>query len=257
MLKEFDSLSDFARLASNYPQAFQDKAAGCTFKQAIKLGIEGDTSCVDRANKMLSEIDGQLPETLSFTRKHSPYCGTVNIGDWLAGSPTPMRRRVRVASEINPLKVIVGVSCSAGISSQLMEQRGVTILALVFRLQKIRPVELFLLTEDKSRSLIEPWHYNLIKIESTPFAIGQACFGLCSDSIERHLSYTVLPSFDAHPAWPEGYNTQEYWNLKRTRLGVTDQDLLIRSAHLHDPLINQPVQWIKDQLEKHGSPEEN
>ena len=251
MLVPYNSLGDFAREAQkhNPNRVMEDACNGVTFPQAIEKAILGDDRLAAKANKLLDQLNVDMPATKVWRKKRSPFGGSVNFGDWLAGSPEPMRRRVKTDVDTAPLKIVVGVSCSSGITADQMERRGIVILALVLKLQEVRPLDLYLLTEDQARN--DDFLYHLIKLETNPLALGTATFGLCSATIERHLSYTIISAQQGRgPAWPADYGTPGYDQRRRDRLGLTPEDLVIREAFLLDPLIHEPMEWLKDQLEK-------
>ena len=254
MLVQFDSLGDFARTAKKYPEhVFDAYNRDGDFYRYIEKATHGDDTLAAKAYAMIDKLDVNAPSTRVFQTVHSPYGGSCNLGDWLAQSPTPMRRRIRTVSDTAPLRIVVGVSCSAGIRPDLMETRGIAILALVLKLQSIRPIDLFLLTEDRGAKK-DSWHYHLIKIESNPLALGTATFGLCSDGIERLLSFTILRGqYDQNPGWPTDHLEPGYMERKRDRLGLNDNDLIIREAYLADPMIKHPVEWLEEQLKKYSN----
>lgn len=250
----FDSIEDFARAAEPLSNAGASSWYGnISYKQAVELSLKGDDSYVKLADSFMDKLDVELPETKAFHVKHSPFGGRVNMGDWLADSPTPMRRRVRSSAEINPIKIVVSTTCSAGVDGEVMTKRGAAILALLLKLQTVRPVQLYLLTELDGEC---GWHHQLIRIESQPLHVGIAAFGLCHVGFARQLTYTFAREKDgSRGSWPDGYSygrkNESYTKLLRERIGLAPDDIVIGSAHIgEEKLIEQPVAWIEDQLRK-------
>ncbi len=249
MLVTFDSVEEFAKACKPIKNVY-DRHGGLRYDETIERAIHGDESYVSRAEKLISQLDVAVPETKAFKVVHSPYGGRVNMGDWLAGTPTPMRRRVRSNSEYAPIKIVVSTTTSAGISESTIEKRGCTILALLLKLQQVRPIQLYLLTELHGRT--DGWHYQLVRIESQPLAIGVAAFALCNAAYQRHLTFQYAQHFDNFNGfWPNDYYSSGYSERRAERLGLTEQDLVIKEAHIFDDLVQEPLKWLQAQLAKY------
>lgn len=257
MLVEFDSVEDFAKACKDkvkHPDrdSASEWTGWVTFAQAIEKSLVGDKSFVDGANKLIDQLDVDIPATKAFKRVHSPYGGSVNMGDWLANSPTPMRRRVRTSSDIGLVNIYVSTTSSAGVDADTMKQRGYAILALLLKLQTVRPIQLYLLTE--LHGARDGWHYQKIRVESQPLNISVAAFALCNVGWARHLTYDYAQEIDGfNGTWPNDYYDSSYSEIRRERLGIADNDLLIKEAHVNDELVKRPLEWITKQLEKYAA----
>jgi hypothetical protein len=255
MLVEFDTVEDFAKAAKQAVKepdhGKSDWTGNVSFSEAIQRCLTGDESYVEGANKLIEKLDVDLPMTKAFKRVASPYGGSVNLGEWLAGSPVPMRRRIRTSSDIGPVNIYVSTTSSAGVDADTMKKRGFAILALLLKLQAVRPIQLYLLTELHGRA--DGWHYQKIRVESQPLNVSVAAFALCNVGFARHLTYDYARVIDGfNGAWPNGYGDRSYEQARRERLNLQDNDLLIKEAHVHDEMIKRPVEWITKQLEKYA-----
>jgi hypothetical protein len=134
-----------------------------------------------------------------------------------------------------------------------MQKRGAAILALLLKLQQVRPIQLYLLTELHGKR--DGWHYQLIRIESQPLAVGVAAFALCNVGFARHLTYDYARKVDSfNGSWPTDYHNKQSYRVNRAaRLNLTDNDLMIEEAHVNDKLITQPINWLKEQLTRFAS----
>ncbi len=257
-LFNFDSIEEFARAADSvkHREGASSWTAKLSYEQCVSRAISGDETYIARAEQMLDQLDVELPETKAFQTIHSPFGGRVNLGDWLAGSPDPMRRRKRVNTDIAPIKIVVSTTCSASVPAAVMEKRGHAILALLIKLQTVRPIQLYLLTELDGHI---GWHHQVIRIESQPLALGVAAFGLCNVGFARHLTYNYAACKDgSHGSWPSQYSHSNpaYTNLIHQRCELSDDDLIIASAHSHDEMVVRPLEWIKEQLNRYANQEE-
>lgn len=254
MLVEFDSIEAFARAAKEVVKrpahSANEWTGNISFDQAVNLAIKGDESYVKQATELIDKLDVDMPETRIYETIRSPFGGRVNMTDWLTGAPTPMRRRRRTTSEFAPVKIVVSTTCSSEIKSETMQKRGAVILALLFKLQQVRPIQLYLLTELHGER--DGWHYQLIRVESQPLAISVAAFALCNVGFARHLTYDYARSIDGFDgSWPKGYYQSNYAQRRAERLNLTDSDLVIKEAYSGDKLVTKPVEWIKEQLSKY------
>src|SRR3990167_6838112 len=261
MLITFNSIENFAEAcrpvrAKDIHHAGSSSWTGyCSFQDALSKATVGDESYVIEAEKLIARLDVDLPETKACETVRSTYGGRVSLSDWLTGAPTPMRRRKRSQSDIAPLKIVVSTTCHATVTAETMKQRGAAILALLLKVQQIRPVQLFLLAE--MHGVRDGWHYQLIRVESQPLAVGVAAFALCHVGFARQLTYSLARHLDRfNGGFPDGretFRTDKYPAMRRERLGLAEQDIVVATLDQDDPLISDPVAWVKNQLENIAS----
>ena len=110
---------------------------------AVVLAKRGDDSFVSHAEALLEKIEGEVDSHAEWVP--SIYGAYPVVPEFLAGSPSSMWRGTR-PSDASPVAVWVDLTCSGGFSAKDMEKRGTAILALVMKLQAIRPVDLYLVS---------------------------------------------------------------------------------------------------------------
>ena len=188
MLVKFDSIESFVKTAdAKVPLANRDIGTkhffgGDTFSSAVEKALYGDDRCVAEAERMIEGFTVSAPDTAMFKTVRSPFGGRVSVSDYLAGSPTLMRRRVKQVSDVAPVKMVVSLASSWTIPAKEMTRRGTAVLALLMQLQKVRPVELFLLLEVAGTDRNDgagPAHYQLIRVESKPLNISVVAYAIC------------------------------------------------------------------------------
>jgi hypothetical protein len=264
MLVTFDSVSEFVKAnpkpGTTSKHGFHGRSvvndrgdgawtANLSFDKAMKTALAGDSSYVAGAEQYIDKVDAALPQTVNYETVRSPFGYRVNVGDWLAQSPTPMRRRLKRITEVSPIKIVVSLTSSAGIDADTMKRRGEAILAFLLKVQQIRPVDLYTLIELDGET--DGSQYLMIRQESRPLNISQAAFCLCNVGFARHgYNYADLDGFLG--SWPAGYyaNSNEYATMRRERLGLNPQDIVIKEAYMTDPIITNPELWIKTELAK-------
>jgi hypothetical protein len=258
MVKTWDSIGDMVRECGAIPtmhtyMSDTDRWFGHTSKLSIsnKL-LNGDTDLAKKADKVLSKIDKlDLPLVAQFESVRSPFGGRVNFGEWMAGSPTPMRRKVRRASELGPLKIFVGITSSAAIDSNKLEARGIAILALLQKIQMVRPVELYVFCETHGNS--DGAVFTVVKVDSKPLEVATASVALAHCATARHLLYDWSEVNDGfNGMWPNGYQSVKYYEKRKREMEVGNDDLIFESLTSWDANFDNPEKWIKTQLQKLG-----
>lgn len=231
-----------------------DWTDGESFTSALRKMTHGDDAYVPMADKLLDKI-GDLAEGLPVRQWTPSPCGAYGIvPEAIMGLPTPMRT-MAPSGDLSPVNIIVSTTCSGGIDKATMTKRGVAILALLQKLQAIRPVELSILAEGGSSM-----HGNvleLIQIDTKPLSIAHACFALANVGFARGLTYAHMEKYHGfNGRWPADYRTDRYGGIVREALDIRSEDLWIQSSHLTDSkLTSDPVAWVNEQLARYGASE--
>lgn len=253
MVKRFDSVAEFAGVAKATPNDAnsRDEWYGCiSHIQAYEKAMWGDDSYVAEAEKLMDKLDANVGiPTASW--EPSVYGAYPIVPEYLAGSITPMRHRVESESDSSPIAIYVSTTCSAMIDSETMLKRGTAILALVLKMQAIRPIEIYLLAE--THGVQDGETLLAIKINTKPLDIAVAAFTLCHVGFARHLTYgyaKAINGFDGR--WPNKYSGggKEWEKHVREVLGMGDNDLYVPAATAWDELVARPVEWVNAQVAK-------
>jgi hypothetical protein len=219
----------------------------------LRLAEYGDTTLVAAAEAQLSKLDAAI-ETPRKIWERSPAGAFCSVPDVLAGLPTPMRRQRYEQDETNPITIYADTASSAGIPAHIFAERGITILALVMALARIRPVSLYQMDvgngpNDRSGETVV-----VAQINTHPLDLATACYVLTSVGYARRLCYTIEEKLNGFTgAWPQGYSHATpmlYYNALCQRLGAdAKHTLMIPGAHIRDEIITQPIAWINKQIQ--------
>ncbi len=253
MIKNWNGLGEFvgvAKTTPNYVADCDDWTGYIDHATACKKALDGDNSYVEEAEKLLDKLDASI-EMPQATWQASIYGAYPIVPEFLAGSITPMRHRVEATNDTTPIAIYVSTTCSAVIGSSDMLKRGTAILALVLKLQQVRPVELYLLAETHGRTDGE--YLQVIRIESKPVDISVAAFVLCHVGFARHLTYGVAKALDGfNGSWPNNYQSGgKGWEMHvREVLEMSPNDLYIGAARAWDDMIKHPVEWVNAQVKQ-------
>lgn len=251
MVYRYESTEGYARevgVLKNTPHANTcngDWTNYQTFSQSVDKAIKGDDSLVAEAEKLLDQLDAsvEVPTKSWEPNVHGAY---PVVADFLAGSPTPMRSLSPVYREESPISIYVSTTCSAGVDADTMQKRGVAIMALLLKMQQIRPIELYLLAE--THGVTDGECLQMIKVESKPLNLATACYAVADVAFARNLTYSQarkLEGFDG--SWPNGYGEggKRWEEHVREVLGMGEHDLYVGAARSWDEMVQRPVEWIQ------------
>lgn len=256
MIKRYESIAairaHYLAVGQKNDDTSLDWYGGEAKNATIRLSETGDTSLVSQAEILLDRLDTQI-ETPRKVWTRSPAGAFPCIPDVLAGLPTPMRRQREIPDERAPITILAATMSSAGISADILRQRGITILALVMALSRTRPVSLQQLTclhgDDDGETVFTA------TINTTPLDLATACYVLTSSGFSRRLTYDLgvaLNGFNGQ--WPQAYGYKygdptPYYTGLVSRLGHDPRfTLVIQAPELRDELIRTPLAWVNNQL---------
>ena len=233
---------------------FNDESESETLRKAEL----GDTTLVPLAERELNKLDATL-ETPRRIWDRSPAGAFCVVPDVLAGLPTPMRRQVFTRDETSPITILACSTSSGGISAKVLEKRGITILALVMALSRIRPVTLHQLTilhgNDDGETVITS------EINTHPLDLATACYVLTSAGFARRLTYGLAKALNGfNGSWPSRFSygrPAPYYQYLSQRLAPDPtRCLIIGAAELHDELLLHPTEWLNKQIKRFTTEQE-
>jgi len=255
-IKRFESLDEFLTLAK--PVAFhprdQSEWFNCeTTAASVKRARLGDESIVAEAEKLIDYLD-DLSEGLQLETWSPAQAGAYPIvAEYLAGSPTCMRHK-QPSGDYSPVSVYVCTTSSAIVSKKQFLNRGTAILALILKLQKVRPVQLYITCEldsgDRTQDAIQ-----IIPVDSQPLSIAQAAYLLCSTGFSRHLTYGYAKTFqDSKLKWVNHFKVDKnvYRQNIASYLELGPNDLHIEPIFVQDLLLDKPLEWVNEQLKRYN-----
>jgi hypothetical protein len=256
-LFRFDSVEDFLEaVATERPGLIDDTAsrgdwcADLSPKQAVELARRGDDSLVPQAECLLQQFEDLTLETPRREWQASCAGAYPVVPEYLAGSPQCMRMMRPITSHCGPVNIYFGITSSAALSKEELLKRGITVLALIAKLQAIRPVELHLV------SLLDADRYDAsdcittMRIDSRPLDLAVAGFLLSNCGFDRILNHGLAEPFGFRGGWSATYKEGE--SALRKHLKLAEDDVYIPPAYYGDYLTKDPVKWINGVLTKIG-----
>lgn len=227
---------------------------GRSWSKVCKLAVEGDEAAIARVTKLLDKIDATFRDREGL--KWVPSVGGAYpcVPDFLAGNPECMRARQPVEDDRSPLRIVLDLGVSAGVSIEQAEARGACAAALAMRLVEERPVELWAISAmqggfDFNQNTITAW-----RVCTTPLSTNDVAFGLASIEAFRRIMFGVIDTLKRcgnSIGWLNGYQPTDvrYEAMIRQALELEDKDVLLRGMFVTESRKN-PEQWVADQLEK-------
>jgi len=264
-------LPGFASLADAVPSDSEQRRRGSTgndrwsgsksWDKSTEQVRSGDLSGVAASDALLDKIEAQSIQTQVWRNRLDIVGGSPCVPAYLAGHPLNMRRRERVAAEQGPLTIFASLELSAGIDVSTMRKRGAAILAMVRLLSNMRPIELWACISVGEYTPKTAAHV-LVKIDTAPLDIARAAHVLTCPSVTRNLGYGIcheLLSDHLNCRWRGSWAYGDVDAYRKTArdnfvsvVNPASEALLITAAHSHDPMVKDPVAWLKDMLAKYG-----
>lgn len=207
----------------------------------IEMATLGDNSLVEQSEKLLAEIEDQVPMSRGWKNVDDVVGAVPNIPAFLAGHPQCMRRRERVMKDTAPLMIFMDLASNMGISKEKILKRGITLLALTRLLVEHRSVELWVGTSmgDDGMTSTVAW-----QIDTAPLDLARAAFQIADVSMSRLFGYAICESLvDKHIG---GFGHQDVKELKQ--VAGWGEVVYVPAVRYNDPLVDDPVGWIKRTL---------
>jgi len=228
-----------------------------TTKETLQKCYNGDTSLVPMAERLMDKLDTQI-ETQRRIWEPCVAGAFPCVPDAIMGRPQSMRRIVHVPDEHTPINIFVVTTCSASISSNTMQERGIVILSLVMALSRIRPVSLkqiaFMHGIKDDETIITS------DINTAPLDLASACYVLTSAGFARRITYGLARAMNNfNGRWPRAYSwdKEQYLTDLLNKLTPNPKmSLLIREAHSYDAMLHDPIKWVNEQIKRFTQQEE-
>jgi hypothetical protein len=230
------------------------KWTGRTWHENILEAERGDTQLVPMAERLIEQLECHVEAPRS-SWERSRAGAYPMVPEFLAGHPDSMRRRVEASDDRSPLRVVVDLTASAGISIGDFAKRGTAYLALAMFLANERPVTLEVVGTVSSNAV-----FVRVPIAAQPLDLAVAAHVLTSAGFYRGLIHEACYKNGAsNPRWPwdlipigDGPQKVEYVKRMRELLGLEKNDIFGPPVYLTDPAVKDPVGFVRRSIEEHS-----
>lgn len=222
----------------------QEWNGNLAFKQALRIAETGSEESAKLTQTFMDqiEIDLELPESRISVWRDDVAGSYPLIPSYLSNSPTPMKNRKRIITDIAPIRLFVTTILPVWIKGPEMTKRFSAILAFVLLVQRVRPIELHCVCATTSGNTGDPFDLIDIEVPSKPLGLAHAGF-VAHPAFTRCLQYSyAIHKFGTKANIPIACDVE---SEIMTQLGVTDQDLYFPLVDRQDILMTKPVEWIK------------
>jgi len=229
-----------------------DGFCGGTLEKSIRLTRDGDLSCVEPSNKLLSQFEKLAYQTVKRRWQDDIVGSTPNVQAFLAGSPMSMRRRVKVQSNFGVIRVILDLFASCAFSHEDIRKRGAAVLALTRILAMRRPVELYIGSSSKDYAAHQRTMW-FARINTAPLDLAHAAFVMTDPLFLRRVGFVTKEAIGGEsPFYP--LDDGELAKLAHSAFGPCQTVLVPGIVSSGADVVADPQKWIIDRI-KEAAPE--
>lgn len=227
---------------------------------SVALGINmlktGDTEHAQEAQDLLDKFTEAL-EVPTQSWSHDIHGFFPDVAAYVSGDPEHMWTRVEDTSDRTPLRVWVGLHSSWQISQKDVVNRGIALAAFAMALINKRPVYLtpYWNIHSMSWGKEDTTNHGIVSfdLKTSPLVLSQLLAAMTRLEVTRYVGCSVS-GLDR----PECPHSGPFEFLERKHLDkyMKDEDLFIPAIEYGDPLLRDPINWVKTQLQKYGAEED-
>lgn len=220
------------------------------FEHDVALGNE---NYVERSESFLNSIEDQMPLSLGWRTVDDVVGGVPNVPAYLAGHPQHMRRRTRMNKENAPISIFMDLGSSMSIPSEKILKRGIVLLALVRMLAVHRSVELWV-----GSCLSDGWQTGTCawRIDTAPMDLARAAYHIADVNMSRMFAYAMCEQLVNKHLSDRPARMDSHLELLKNVAGWNNI-LLLPSIGYNDPMLDNPVGWLRRVMSKYVNVEEN
>lgn len=241
--------------------AWTQKWAGETVAVMRQRIVTGHDALVEQSDRFYDQIADQVPMSRGWSNVDDVVGAVPNVPAFLAGQPQCMRRRQRTAKENAPLTIYMDLTSSSTVSQRDVLRRGLVLLALTRMLVQHRSVELWVgaaCSVDQYAASTIAW-----RIDTAPLDTARAAYHISSPAMSRLFAYGVMRRvLGAREVEQTLYfpfrNYQQHVQTaeQRMRVMINGDMLFIPPLHGHDPMLTDPVGWLRRTMSRYVRQEE-
>jgi len=273
VISHFEAPEDYAAHLAAIPSQYKREQRqepsffGGSVEANITKLVEGDTSNLARVERIIDNMETSNVFSIDVPVLVPSVVGFVpNVPAVLAGHPESMFNRgyVESPSLTSPLTVYVNTSVHADLKAPEIINRGVAVLAFVLAMERVRPVDLYVLNIRGNE--YNPGVYgSVVKVASRPMDLGRATYMLTDLGFTRALRTCDVyhkAQRTARDGGPFAFDCQPQSDESEAKfrelLDISPNDVFIRGAHRSDKLmLSDPVAWVNQMIVKHSNHQEN
>lgn len=220
----------------------------------MNIMLNGDETHVAKAQAIVDKLSLEI-ETPKREWYREVYGYYPDIPAYIQGQPQNMWMQRRTNDERTPIHLYVGLTSSAMIPNSKLIERGAAIAAFCMAMANIRPVIITpfvcLSSTSRSRNMLISWN-----ISTQPMVLSEV-MSLTRPEVTRYIGIEACRhQFGQVAARDPGFHRDSWDEAKmREHLGASPDDLYLPPIYGNDPLLDDPVRWIQENVAKFTSGE--
>lgn len=219
-----------------------------------RILLDGDETHVDKAQAIVDQLTLEI-ETPRREWYREVYGYYPDIPAYIQGQPQNMWMQRRTNDERTPIRLWVGLTSSAVIPNDQLINRGAALAAFAIAMANIRPVIITpfvcLSSIDRRRNMLISWD-----ISTSPLVLSEI-MSLTRPEVTRYIGIEACRhQFGQIARRDPGFHRDSWDEHKmRSHLNAQPDDLYLPPIYADDPLLDDPIKWIQDNIAKFTSGE--
>lgn len=220
----------------------------------MDIMLNGDETHVDKAQAIVDQLTLSI-ETPRREWYREVYGYYPDIPAYIRGEPQNMWMQRRTNEERSPIHLYVGLTSSAMIPNAKLIERGAALAAFCIAMANIRPVIVTpfvcLSSTRRHRNMLISWD-----ISTSPMVLSEI-MSLTRPEVTRYIGIEACRhQFGQDAAYDPGFHRDSWEEDKmRAHLGAQPEDLYLPPIYGDDPLLDDPIKWIQDNINKYTNDE--
>lgn len=229
--------------------SFSGGIDGPEVQKGMEIMLNGDETYVEKAQSIVDKLTLEV-ETPRREWYREVYGYYPDIPAYLRGEPANMWMTRRTNDERTPIHLFVGLTSSANIPREKLVERGAALAAFCIAMGNIRPVVITpfvcLSSTDRRRNMLISWD-----ISTQPMVLSEV-MSLTRPEVTRYIGIEACRHQFGQEAYRDPGFHRDSWDeaLMRKHLNARDEDLYLPPIYGDDPLLDDPVKWIQDNIAK-------
>lgn len=167
-----------------------------------------------------------------------------SVPDYLSGNPLNMRRLLPIETNTSPVTIYVDMFVSSSISADDLQKKGIAIIALVCKLQEIRPIELVIVSANRNK--LDTGDVAVAcKLETNPISLAHLLVILGNPGFVRTVVLNYKLQFmDVKSNLPPSANPKKLFDLNQDTIWIDG------AVSADGWTFGDPVAWVNQQVAK-------
>lgn len=235
---------------------------GVAYSTAMRDLLYGSIDRAILAQQLFDDVVHATMDTLGRSVITSSVVGsTPNVPAMLAGLPHCMLERSTTEEKSSnaPIRIVIDLFASCGITQQQFIRRGVAALAFTMVMNTVRPIDLYVAHTGASMHIPGSSVAHVIKIDTKPLDLPRAVWMISDPAFFRRLGFCAM-MYELKPWLHPKYKTIDYLDdcipcapqRGKEQLQLDPNDIYIeRLLYGNIPAIENPIEWVNSMVKQH------